>query len=89
MYKSVFNQKTALDETLKMVQKGPLPQENNTEKFRIICSNHFEILATTDNDDDDNDSKSRKSEKIITEEFLRNGDLRNRTKIQESCITNR
>ena len=89
MYKSVFNQKTALDETLKMVQKGPLPQENNTEKFRIICSNHFEILATTDNDDDDNDSKSRKSEKIITEEFSRNGDLRNRTKIQESCITNR
>ena len=72
-----------------MVQKGPLPQENNTEKFRIICSNHFEILATTDNDDDDNDSKSRKSEKIITEEFSRNGDLRNRTKIQESCITNR
>ena len=74
---------------MKTVQKGPLPQENKTEKFRIISSNRFEILATTDNDDDDNDSKSRKSEKIITEEFLRNGDVKNRTKIQKSCITNR
>ena len=74
---------------MKTVQKDPLPQENNTEKFRLICSNRFVILATTDNDDDDNDSKSRKSEKIITEEFLRNGDVKNRTKIQKSCITNR
>ena len=87
--KSVCSQKTVLYETLKTVQKGPLQQENNTETFRIICSNRFEVLATTDNDDNDNDSKSGKSEKIVSKEFLRNDDVKNRKKIQVSCITNR
>ena len=87
--KSVCSQKTALHETLQTVQKGPLQQENNTKTFRIICSNRFEVFATTDNDDDDNDSKSGKSEKIVSKEFLRNDDVKNRKKIQVSCITNR
>ena len=88
--KSVCNGKTVLDETFKMVPKGPLKQENDTEKFRINNSNHFEVLSITDDDDDDdNDSKSGKLENTITEEFLTNDDVRNKKKIQRSCITNR
>ena len=49
MNKSVRDVKTALDETIKTVSKGPLKQENNTETFRIYYSY---------DDDDDNDSKS-------------------------------
>ena len=71
---------------MKTVQKGPLQHENNTETFRIICSNRFEVLATTDNDDDDNDSKLGKSEKIMSKVFLRNDDVKNGKKKQVSCI---
>ena len=88
--KSVCNRKTVLNETFKTVPKGPLKQSNNTETFRINCSNRFEVLPTTDdNEDDDNDRKCEKSENNTTEEFLTNDDVMNRTKIQKSCITNR
>ena len=89
--KSVCNRKSVLDvdETFKMVPKGPLKQGNNTETSRINCSNRFEVFSTTNNDDD-NDSKSEKSDNIITEESLTNDDVSNRkNKIQKSCITDR
>ena len=66
--KSVCNLKTVLDEIFKTVPKGPVKQGNNTETFRINCSNRFEVLSTIDDgDDDNNDSKSGKSENTITE----------------------
>ena len=66
--KSVCNRKTVLHEIFKTVPKGSVKQGNNTETFRINCSNRFEVLSTIDDgDDDDNDSKSGKSENTITE----------------------
>ena len=59
---------------------------NNTEIYRINCSNRFEVLSRTDVDDD---RKPGRSENSVTEEFLTNDDVRNRTKIQKSCIANR
>ena len=73
LHKSICNQKTVLDQTIKTIPKGSLKQGKSTVTFRRNCSNRFEVLATTDddddNDDDGDDSKSGKSENIITEEF--------------------
>ena len=87
--KSVCYRKIVLDETFKKVPQGPLKRGNNTGTFRINCSNRFEVLSTTEDDDDDgNESKSGKSESTIAEEFSANYDVRNRKKIQKSCISN-
>ena len=75
----VWNRKTVIDKTFKTTQKGPLKQGNNSETFRINCSNHLVVLSTTDDDDnDDNVSKSGKPDNTITEKFLTNHDVRNK-----------
>ena len=79
--KSVCNRKTILDEKFKTVTKCPLEQGNNTERFRINCSNLFEVcpqqrMIMTVN------QENQKSE------LSTNDALRNRKKIR-NCITNR
>lgn len=80
--KSVCNRKTILGEKFKTVPKCRLEQGNNTERFRINCSNLFEVcpqqrMIMTVN------QENQKSE------FLTNDDVRNRKKSHKSCITNR
>ena len=86
--KLVCHRKTVLDETSRMVPKGPFKQGSNTETSRINYSNGFQVLSKTD-DDNDNDNKSGKSDNTIIEDFLTNCDVRNWKKIQKSCITNK
>ena len=86
--KLVCHRKTVLDETSRMVPKGPFKQGSNTETSRINYSNGFQVLSKTDGDND-NDNKSGKSDNTITEDFLTNCDVRNWKKIQKSCITNK